>query len=162
MKCQRCPKQATFHITEVLGDEKYVDLHLCEECAQKHLADPDASLKGVHEKPAPAVAAATDLNDIGNRHCDACGIKFVEFRNTGRLGCPHDYDSFRDELLPLLDNIHGDTKHVGKTPRRLPKVKASQTALADLRRQLQVAVTKEAYEEAAALRDKIKKLEEAE
>lgn len=161
MKCQRCPKQATFHITEVLGDEKYVDLHLCEECAQKHLADPDASLKKGAEKPA-AAAAAGDLADLGNRHCDACGIKFVEFRNTGRLGCPHDYDSFKDELLPLLDNIHGDTKHVGKAPRRVPKAKASQTALADLRRKLQVAVTKEAYEEAAALRDQIKRLEESE
>ncbi len=157
MKCQRCPKQATFHITEVMGEEKYFDLHLCEECAQKHLADPENSVKKISDKP----AAAEDLSDLGNRHCEACGIKFVEFRNTGRLGCSHDYDSFKDELLPLLDNIHGDTKHVGKTPRRQPKVKASQTELATLRRQLQVAVTKEAYEEAAQLRDKIKRLEDS-
>jgi protein arginine kinase activator len=158
MKCQRCPKQATYHITEILGQEKYIDLHLCEECAQKHLADPEASVKKSAEKPAPSPTA--DLADLGHRQCEACGIKFVEFRNSGRLGCPHDYDSFKDELLPLLDNIHGDTKHVGKAPRRLPKVKADQVELAQLRRQLQVAVTKEAYEEAAALRDRIKRLEE--
>ncbi len=34
-------------------------------------------------------------------------IKFVEFRNSGRLGCPNDYVEFRDELMPLLENIHG-------------------------------------------------------
>ena len=92
------------------------------------------------------------MTDLGSKQCDACGIKFVEFRNSGRLGCPHDYDSFHEELQPLLDNIHGDSKHTGKQPRRLPTAKAAQHELAALRRQLQTAITKEQYEEAAKLR----------
>ena len=90
-----------------------------------------------------------------------CGIKFVEFRNSGRLGCPHDYQEFRDELTPLLENIHGETRHCGKTPRRLPQNKQTQSELIQLRKQLQQAVTKEAYEEAARLRDRIRQLEES-
>ena len=35
MKCQKCPKQATLHITEVINDEHYEELHLCEDCAQR-------------------------------------------------------------------------------------------------------------------------------
>ena len=89
-----------------------------------------------------------------------CGIKFVEFRNSGRLGCPHDYQEFREELQPLLENIHGDTRHCGKTPRRLPQSQQTQSELIQLRKQLHQAVTREAYEEAAQLRDKIRKLEE--
>ena len=40
MKCQRCPKQATLHITEVLGEDRFEEVHLCEECAKKYLYEP--------------------------------------------------------------------------------------------------------------------------
>ena len=97
-----------------------------------------------------------------NRQCPECGIKFVEFRNSGRLGCPHDYEAFREELLPLLENIHGDPpRHQGKTPRRLPQTKQTQSELVQLRKQLLQAVNKEDYEAAARLRDRIRQLEES-
>jgi protein arginine kinase activator len=164
MKCQRCPKQATLHITEVLGDEKFEELHLCEDCAKKYLYEPaPAAKKAEGGKSAPAASTTTAPHPTGDpstKHCDACGLKFVEFRNTGRLGCSHDYDSFREELLPLLESIHGDVKHAGKTPRRLPKAKSAQAELATLRKQLARAVNDEAYEEAARVRDRIRELEE--
>ena len=37
MKCQKCHNQAILHITEVLGEEQFVELHLCEQCANKYL-----------------------------------------------------------------------------------------------------------------------------
>lgn len=159
MKCQRCLKQATLHITEVLGEERFEELHLCEDCAKKYLYEPE-------QKKAPAKAgAAAEGEDVetagGNKQCDACGLKFVEFRNNGRLGCSHDYDAFKEDLMPLLESVHGDTKHVGKVPRRLPKATGAHVELTSLRRKLQQAVTDEAYEEAARLRDRIKQLEES-
>ena len=160
MKCQRCPKQATLHITEVLPDEGFEELHLCEDCAKKYLYEPAAQQQAA--KKMGQSAADLDLpDDPGGKHCEACGIKFVEFRNAGRLGCSHDYDSFREELLPLLESIHGDVRHQGKTPRRLPKAKSAQAELAQLRKKLQQAVLEEAYEEAASIRDRIRQLEEA-
>jgi protein arginine kinase activator len=156
MKCQRCPKQATLHITEVLAAEQFEELHLCEDCAKKFLFEPVKTAKVA----AAAGAADADGDELGGKTCASCGVKFVEFRNSGRLGCPHDYDSFRQELVPLLESIHGDAKHTGKVPRRLPKAKAEQMELAQLRRQLQEAVDAEAYEAAAGLRDKIRKLED--
>lgn len=159
MKCQRCPKQATLHITEVLPDEKFDELHLCEDCAKKYLYEPPTPAKKAGTASA-AEGAAADAGDPGAKHCDECGLKFVEFRNTGRLGCPHDYDAFREELLPLLESIHGDVKHQGKQPRRLPKARSAQAELTVLRKQLAQAVTDEAYEEAARVRDRIRQLEE--
>jgi protein arginine kinase activator len=97
---------------------------------------------------------------LPNRQCPVCGIKFVEFRNSGRLGCPHDYQEFREELSPLLENIHGETRHCGKTPRRQPQNQQMQSELVQLRKQLLTAVNKENYEEAARLRDRIRQLEE--
>jgi len=162
MKCQRCPKQATLHITEVLGEDRFEEVHLCEECAKKYLYEPQPAKKAAAAggKAADPLAEMEEPDAIGEKQCEACGLKFVEFRNHGRLGCPHDYDAFKDDLIPLLESVHGDTKHVGKTPRRLPRAKGAQLELAQLRRKLQQAVTDEQYEDAARLRDRIKELEE--
>ena len=159
MKCQRCAKQATYHVTEVFGDEKFDEHHLCEDCAKKYFNEPGQSggKKSSGGKTATEQAASADP---GGKHCDACGLKFVEFRNSGRLGCPHDYDAFREELLPLLESIHGDVKHAGKAPRKTPKAKSGPSELSHLRKKLAKAVADEAYEDAARLRDKIKELEQ--
>src|SRR5882724_3568614 len=146
-KCQKCPQPATLHITEVLGEGQFEEVHLCEQCASKYLFDPSPAKKSA--KTALQESGREDDALINQNECPMCGLKFVEFRNTGRLGCPHDYQAFRDELTPLLENIHGDTRHVGKTPRRQPQNKQMQTELIQLRKQLHQAVTKEAYEEAA-------------
>lgn len=154
MKCQKCTKAATMHITEVLNEEQFEELHLCEDCAQKYIYEaPKAGGKGGD--------GGDELDEVatGRQACSVCGIKFVEFRNSGRLGCPSDYDEFREELLPLLENIHGETKHVGKTPRRQPQSRQFQGELIQLRKQLQQAVTKERYEEAAQIRDRIRQIE---
>ena len=159
MKCQRCPKQATLHITEVLGEDRFEEVHLCEECAKKYLYEPQQQKKAAAKAAEPA-AESEEADGLGEKQCEACGIKFVEFRNHGRLGCPNDYDAFKEDLLPLLESVHGDTRHVGKVPRRLPRAKGAQLELAQLRRKLQQAVTEEAYEEAARIRDRIRELED--
>jgi len=159
IKCQKCSKAAaTMHITEVLGEEQFEEHHLCEECAQKYLYEPP---KKSGSKPEITVGdEGEEIGALNQKECPVCGIKFVEFRNSGRLGCPHDYQEFRDELVPLLENIHGETRHAGKTPRRLPQTRQAQGELIQLRKQLQQAVTREAYEEAAQLRDRIRQLED--
>ncbi|MCE9532407.1 MAG: UvrB/UvrC motif-containing protein [Planctomycetes bacterium] len=159
MKCQNCQKTATLHITEVLGESQYEELHLCEDCAQKYLYEPQAA-KSLTKAGQSEVDEGDESGTIGTRQCEMCGLKFVDFRNTGRLGCPHDYSTFQAELSPLLEGIHGGTRHAGKTPRRLPQTRQNQQELSKLRKQLHKAVIDEAYEEAARLRDRIRHLEE--
>ncbi len=156
MKCQRCPKQATLHITEVLGDERFEDVHLCEDCAKKYLYEPQ-----LKKQAKAGVAPVIETNDdapSGTR-CPSCGITFLEFRNHGRFGCAHDYDAFKTDLLPLMDSVHGDTRHAGKIPRRAPRTATAQAELSQLRQRLQTLVDEEKYEEAARIRDRIKELE---
>jgi protein arginine kinase activator len=159
MKCQRCHNAATLHITEVLENEQFEELHLCEQCAQKYLYEPQPKAGG--KSTAEAIPEAEEAGLLSQQECPLCGIKFMEFRNSGRLGCPHDYQVFREELTPLLESIHGETRHCGKSPRRLPQNKQTQSELIQLRNRLKQAVTKEDYEEAARLRDRIRQLEES-
>ena len=91
---------------------------------------------------------------------DVCGISFHEFRTKGRLGCPHDYTFFERELMPLIMNIHGETKHVGKRARRSEVSMDEETDVIRLRREMKEATQKEEYELAAKLRDDIRKIEQ--
>jgi protein arginine kinase activator len=156
-KCQRCPSPATVHVTEVLGEGKWELVNLCESCFPKYMNEADP--KKAKNAGIPFVEADEGL--YPQQACPHCGLKFVDFRNSHRLGCPHDYDTFRAELTTLLDNIHGETKHCGKMPRRYPQTKKLESELTQLRVQLKQAVQREEYESAARLRDRIKTLEEA-
>ena len=155
MKCQKCQHNpATLHITEVEEDD-FEELHLCEQCAQKYLFEAQ---KDTEKPQLPVIGDPEDA--LFNQHqCKDCGIKFVEFRNSGRLGCPNDYQEFRQELVTLLENIHGETRHCGKTPSKMPLSKQTQSELIQLRNRLKQAVTQEDYEEAARIRDRIRQME---
>jgi protein arginine kinase activator len=146
------------HITEVLGEDRYEEVHLCEDCAKKYLVEPQK--KAAASKGGGPAGDGADGPPPAGPACGACGLTYLEFRNQGRFGCPHDYDAFKAELLPLLESIHGDVRHAGKVPRRLPRTAGAQAELTDLRRRLQQLVTEENYEEAARVRDRIRALEQ--
>ena len=166
MRCQMCEKPATFHITE-LTDGEVNEVHLCEEHARGYLAEADETPAATGPSLAGALAqqlqlgqTAEDLARLDQRSCPVCGITFYQFRNQGRLGCPHDYKAFDAELEPLISNIHGATEHVGKRPQHSAQTGQRQTELIKLRREMKEAVEQEDYEQASQLRDEIRRIEE--
>jgi protein arginine kinase activator len=162
VRCQRCPKPATLHITEIMGPKQLEELHFCEDCAQKHLYEqPHTPLAKATESKPTVELDQENIEALNKLTCPHCGITFKDFRSTGRLGCPQDYEVFRAQLIPLLDNIHGEMRHQGKSPRRKYQGKQNTSVLGGLRRQLQGAIAREDYELAAQLRDKIRGLETA-
>jgi len=155
MKCQRCAKVATLHITELVKNEAH-EIHLCEDCAQTYLAPgADGTGSGVPQSE----ASDSQLAELDKLVCPVCKMTFQEFRGQGRLGCSHCYLAFREELVPLLENIHGEIQHCGKFPKRAPDDSQRQYQLIKLRNDLRLAVAEESYEEAARLRDQIQELE---
>jgi protein arginine kinase activator len=104
---------------------------------------------------------AEELARLDQKSCPVCGISFYEFRNQGRLGCPHDYVFFEKELDPLIMNIHGETAHTGKRPERLAAGTQKRTELIRLRREMKDAIKAEEYERASQLRDEIRRIEES-
>jgi protein arginine kinase activator len=104
---------------------------------------------------------AEELARLDQQSCPICGITFFEFRKEGRLGCPHDYICFQKELEPLILNIHGESQHVGKRPKRSPANTDRQTDLIRLRREIKEAIQSEDYERASKLRDEIRQVEQS-
>lgn len=165
LKCQKCDRQATFHITDLI-DGQPKELHLCEDCAQNFLTPSEEDTSDVMPAMAGLLAqhlavgeTADQLARLDQMRCPVCSITFLEFRKQGRLGCPHDYEFFADELEPLLMNIHDQTHHIGKVPKRCPKGADQQTQLIRLRREMKEAISSENYERASQIRDEVRAIE---
>ena len=169
MICDECGKnKATVHLTEIVN-EQITKLNLCESCAKQKgseaeqhfgIADLLSALSDV-EAPQPAAAGGTVST---KSRCQRCGMTYEDFKKLGRLGCSECYAAFRTSLVPLLKRIHGANQHLGKAPTAtaVKEFKATsklQEELEAAKQELLKAVKKEEFEEAAALRDKIKFLE---
>jgi protein arginine kinase activator len=158
-KCQNCGEPATVHLTEIENGEK-IEKHLCEHCA----AEEGITIKSnvpISQLLEDFILQASPKSEKDvDDSCPVCGIGFGEFRESGLLGCPHDYDAFGDRLQPLIQSAQaGADQHVGKIPRRAGLDQKRQNQILRLRAELKGAVAAEDYEKAAELRDKIRELE---
>lgn len=169
MLCNICNKnQATVHLTEIV-DDQMSELHLCDDCARKKSMQMEQQF-GLSDLLAGLVDYGKQIGGVEKQsealQCSACGLTYDDFRKIGRLGCSECYTAFAKFLGPLLKRIHGASGHSGKLPPQLaqqplPKVKKAKEAcgIAELKEQLQQAIEREEYEEAAFLRDQIKEIE---
>jgi protein arginine kinase activator len=158
MICDICQKNsATVHLTEIVND-KVVEMHICQACAsfkaeelnvQFNISDFLGGLAGTESLRA----------DKQSLRCKSCGFSYEDFKKKGRLGCSRCYSVFKQQLLPLLKKIHSSARHVGKVPGKARQKVSLELDVQELRKRLMRAIKLEEYEEAASLRDKIRKLE---
>ena len=178
MKCDKCVKKATVHLTEIV-DGKAIEMHLCEDCAREQsqhmeqqfgLADLLAGLTDFGKHVPDVQQPASTLQ------CPACGLTYEDFRKFGRFGCAQCYLAFKPQLKSLLKKIHGSNVHLGKKPVQCAPLEGAALGVAPeaavavagepqeetvelLRQQLQESIAREDFEKAAALRDKIHTME---
>lgn len=144
------------HTVAILGTAK-TELHLCRSCAE------ESQLLPVGDPPNLPMALdqlVEGVIDLAKLRCPDCGTTYMQFRRTGRLGCPFDYVAFRQGLLPLLHRFHRGQRHVGKVPSGHPRPIEWDEEIREWRRQLRTAIGSEDFEEAARLRDMIRTKDE--
>ncbi|NBO92910.1 MAG: hypothetical protein EBV06_11465 [Planctomycetia bacterium] len=158
MKCEACGQLATVHQTTLVEGQKR-ELHLCRPCAEERRL-----IQTNNELNLPAILQhvigqhlGPEMDELARQRCPICGIRFMEFRAQGRLGCSNDYECFRIGLDSLLYRIHRSTRHTGKVPRQGVPTVVFEVAL--LRQRLRAAVEAEEYHEAARLRDLLRQRE---
>ena len=164
MLCELCKQsQATVHLTEIINDQM-TELHLCEACANQKGAQVESHfglsdlLSGLAD-----FSKTQEPEEVATKACPSCGMTYDDFRKVGRLGCADCYPTFKRSLGSLLKRIHGSPIHVGKSPVRLIKPsKIAKTELLDLKKKLERAIEHEEFEEAARLRDQIRRAEQQE
>jgi len=160
--CDLCKEKiATVHYTEI-ENNKLKKMDLCEDCAKQKNIGINVQfsvadiLKGLTE---PQI----EKKEEPSKTCPQCGLTFNAFRKTGKLGCGECYEAFAEELVPILGDIHKNTQHVGSKPMSVKGVKSVvmkvKGQLDMLASELEAAIKKEDYEQAAVIRDKIKSLQ---
>lgn len=159
--CDACGQRpAEIRVTEV-AKGRVEERVLCAACATKLGVDVatqgDFSVsKLVASMGDPAAAHGQAQAD--ETSCELCGLSYAEFRDSGKLGCPECYHAFSKDLTALIRRLHGALRHTGRGPGERSAEQAIRLELAALRNQLAEAVAKEAYEDAARIRDRIRQL----
>lgn len=155
--CENCKEPTTIHLTQIINGVMH-KIDLCAKCPQaKSIDDPTGF--SLADQLLGLGAAAEMKAHSDELACPKCGFTQVDFKKSGRLGCPACYDTFRLGLEPLLRNMHRGTHHKGKIPARFQDATELRNRLESLEDALKRAVLDEDYEEAATLRDRIRELE---
>ncbi|MEW6095239.1 MAG: UvrB/UvrC motif-containing protein [bacterium] len=162
MLCDICQtEEATIFYKEMINN-KYREMHLCDRCAHEQEIKKQFPTAITNLLSALAELSAETLpKEIVEEKCPVCGSTYSDFRERGKLGCGQCYQSFSEPLSNILRKIHGNIKHIGKSPSKIPVSKeiSKTKEIEVLRQALNEAIKIEAYEEAAKLRDKIRDLE---
>jgi protein arginine kinase activator len=163
--CDKCRERpAEVKVTEVDKHGKSVEHWLCVECARSRgvVAGDNAQPAAGRQGPQPAAEILRELKDkvrVTDRKlvCPNCKMTFNEFKASGRLGCARCYEAFAEQLLPVIKRIHGAAKHTGRRPNPDGSAAAQGFEIQRLRRELSAAIEAENYEQAAAVRDRIRR-----
>lgn len=171
MKCQNCGiNEANVSYTEVINGKK-THVVLCDKCANKMNIGMNMNFDfdfndifGAFFSEPSLVKTLTQAEPIA---CDSCGTTYDEFANTGMFGCENCYNVFSNRLDNVLPRLQGANRHVGRrlndinksTVVKKSKDKKEKTELEKLQDELKACIEKEEYENAAIIRDKIKKIE---
>ena len=181
MKCQNCGKNdANTHLKQNINGN-ISESYLCSECAEKlgygGIFGNFGSFgnfgnlglfNGMFGSLLGGGFASSALPSAVK--CKKCGSTFGDIAERGTVGCADCYDTFRERLAPSIERIHGRAHHIGKgaDSANAPHEKATESQtkplsaedkIKQLRAQMQTAVDKQDYEQAAVLRDRIKELE---
>ena len=158
--CESCHKcEATVAYTRIVENTKKT-VKLCSSCVPKEKVEAKGTATAMLGKK---VTVEPDHQDSGGSaptfRCPECGMTYEEFEKVGRFGCQSCYTAFDQQLERLLKRIHGTACHRGKGRVEKQEPALPQEELAQLHRDLQIAVAEEAFEQAAQLRDRIIQLE---
>lgn len=157
MLCDECmTNEASVSLTVTVGDEVKTR-HLCPECMKK----VELSLtQGDIQSFLSSILSVLSSSGAKELTCGGCGLKYSDFERTGRLGCAQCYTDFAERLQPLLQRVHGRTRHAGRTPDGAELAPTDENAeqLEALRQKMDEAVASENFEDAAKYRDEIRAL----
>ena len=182
MKCDNCGKDnANVRYLRNINGVKQ-EMNLCEECSEKlgvtdinfNMPIDFSSFLGGFFEDFENSDLLTLMEQNEQTKCQGCSSTFEDIINSGKFGCPKCYETFETQIDSLMNKIHGSNRHLGrlgkleeinvdsKNNSKSLEESKNENKLENLKEQLKQLVKDEKYEEAAKIRDEIKKLEKEE
>lgn len=166
MLCEKCgQREATSHFKQTINGQTTV-MNLCPKCAAE--MGLDHFFQGFHFNVGDLFGSllenlSTSARPSGEtKTCPGCHSDLRTIINTGKMGCAKCYTTFRSELIPTIEQLHGKVNHQGKLPRSAGEAARKTAKLNSLKKKLDAAVKEQDFENAAKFRDEIKALEKEE
>jgi len=177
MKCERCGEnEANVEYTQIVNGIKD-ELNLCNKCANElgiqniNLTMPIDFSDFFGEFLISDNINVSDIDFNKQNICGKCKMTFEEFAHTGKFGCDNCYKVFSDKIDRILKGVHGTDEHVGRKILQQSKNFLNNkdnieqennyniAKIEELKIKLKQLISKENYEQAAIIRDEIRKLE---
>ncbi len=178
MLCENCKKrEANVRYSENINGIRK-ELHLCEECSKKLGITDEINLKmptfdfsnlfGSFIEDISTSSFMPLLNEVRQIKCDSCGSSFDDIIDTGKYGCANCYDTFEDRMDPILKKLQGANRHIGRVGKisdnnikfdKKAENQSDDNKIQKLEEELKQAIKEERYEDAAKIRDEIKRTE---
>ncbi|MFQ5882143.1 MAG: UvrB/UvrC motif-containing protein [Candidatus Methylomirabilales bacterium] len=160
MRCERCrEREAEIYLLKVT-EGTLTSLHLCHPCAEQEHPGKVVGLLGrgtpffiVRFQPGPEAAGSPSLDE---ERCPVCGLTYAAMEQEERLPCPECPESFEErigEVLSRLEELPADSVSD-------PGGGTVYGELLRVQRRLKEAIASEGYEEAAGLREEIRRLQQ--
>lgn len=155
-----CSLPKIYHVTDIFGKE-IMQMHLCQKCfLNQYSSDAQEKIVGFISN------LIKEKERILAKKCFECGSSLEDINKSGRLGCPGCYDSFREELVPVLHRCQGENLvHIGKKPHDYEKIIEAKEEKLDIKERIRLlklkmakAIEVENYEVAGVLKKKIEEL----
>ena len=176
MICEECNEREATCLVSVMVGEKQIKKHLCSECFTKMHGVLGQTLPGaigigvsgrtVTNLLSSILSAITGVGEENKKEegpdkiCPRCSMSLHAFQKSGHLGCPECYQAFREELQPMLLQIHGRVQHAGRQPLISEEEQKARSIREELTRQMEEAIRIEDFETAARIRDQLKAMAE--
>lgn len=155
IECSKCNRKACVNYKE-MKDGKVVSYSMCKSCPL---------LKEKLYESTSKSEVKDSLFSKNKLKCPACNLTLDEFIITLTLGCDTCINTFHDvlakelltqDLIPQSIKDNPEAFHLGSIPKNHKTSSFSKT-MESLHMALNEAISSEHFEEAAAIRDKIKK-----
>lgn len=156
MLCEECGQNPASVVITVLVNGETATRHLCKGCVSK--IQNSIQQGDIQSFLSSLMSSISQAEKAPQLTCSKCHLTYEEFQKTGKLGCAHCYEDFREQLKPLLLRIHGRSQHAGRMPMLNAQVQEKKKMIASLRSRMDLAVAAENFEEAAVLRDQLRQL----
>ena len=162
MLCPRCmQREANVFFTKNVNGKKE-EYKVCDVCAKEMgLLTPQGVMVSMNDFISQFMGKGMNASLPSSAPvCPKCHTTLEEFAKTSKFGCGECYHAFENYLDPMMKRMHGTTGHSGKLPSRASEDVIKKRKIDELKAQLNAAVQKEDFEQAAVLRDKIKQPQE--